>query len=58
VPERDGADKPAAVHHAQVVIEILQDAVSTGERDDLQAQLPDTGDTLFEQGAAGTLDTS
>ncbi len=56
VTEKEGVDKPVAVHHARAVVEVLQEAVSRGEIDDLRAQLPDEWDPLFEQGAEGNLD--
>jgi len=58
VTEKEGVDKPVAVHHARAVIDVLQDAVSTGEIGDLRSQLPDEWDPLFEQGAEGSLDLS
>jgi len=58
VTEKEGVDKPFAVHHARAVIDVLQEAVSEGEIDNLRAQLPDEWDPLFEQGAEGDLDIS
>lgn len=48
VCERSGADKPDAVHHARVVMNVVQEAVSGGELDDMKAQLPDEYAPLFE----------
>ena len=56
VTEKEGVDKPVAVHHARAVMDVLQEAVSAGEMEDLRAQLPDEWDPLFEQGAEGNLD--
>lgn len=56
VTEKGGVDKPVAVHYARAVIDVLQEAVSTGEIDDLRAQLPEEWEPLFEQGAEGNLD--
>lgn len=58
VTEKEGVDKPVAVYHARAVIDVLQEAVSAGEIDDLRAQLPDDWDPLFEMGAEGNLDVS
>ena len=58
VTEKEGVDKPVAVHHARAVVDVLQEAVSAGEIDDLRSQLPDEWDPLFEQGAEGNLDIS
>ena len=56
--EKEGVDKPVAVYHARAVIDVLQEAVSEGEIDNLRSQLPDEWDPLFEQGAEGNLDLS
>jgi uncharacterized protein (DUF2267 family) len=56
VTEKEGVDKPVAVYHARAVIDVLQEAVSAGEMDNLRAQLPDEFDPLFEMGAEGNLD--
>lgn len=55
VAEREGAgvDLPAAVHHARVVVYVLQQAVSPGEIQDVLAQLPDNWTALFEAGPEG-----
>lgn len=55
VAEREGAgvDLPAAVHHARVVIHVLQQAVSPGEIQDVLAQLPERWTALFEAGPEG-----
>jgi uncharacterized protein (DUF2267 family) len=58
VTEKEGVDKPVAVYHARAVIDVLQEAVSEGEIDNLRSQLPDEWDPLFEQGAEGNLDLS
>jgi uncharacterized protein (DUF2267 family) len=49
---REGVDPSAAVFHARAVIEVLSEAVSTGELDDVRAQLPAEFERLFE--AVGT----
>ncbi len=53
VSRREGADLPDAVFHARVVIEVLSEAVSKGEIDDVRAQLPTEFDELFESGSRG-----
>ena len=58
VTEKEGVDKPVAVHHARAVIDVLQEAVSAGEIGDLRSQLPDEWGPLFEQGAEGNLNIS
>jgi uncharacterized protein (DUF2267 family) len=44
---------PAAAFHARAVIEVLSEAVSKGELDDVRAQLPAEFDRLFEAGSTG-----
>ena len=56
VTEKEGVDKPVAVFHARAVIDVLQEAVSAGEIENLRSQLPDEWDPLFEIGAEGNLD--
>lgn len=48
VSRREGVDLPKAVYHARAVMEVLSEAVSTGEMDDVRAQLPAEFDRLFE----------
>ena len=50
---REGVDPPRAVFHARAVIEVLREAVSPGELDDVRAQLPAEFDRLFEAGSTG-----
>lgn len=58
VDERDEvADEPRAVYHARVVIEVLGDAVTEGEMDDIRSQLPAEYAPLFEAGSQGEMDT-
>lgn len=45
-----------AVHHAQAVISIHQEAVSTGELRDVKAQLPRKFDLLFDKDTRSTQD--
>jgi len=53
VTEREHADRPDAVYHARVVMEVLSEAVSGGEIQKVLAQLPDEFSTLFESGSVG-----
>ncbi len=48
VTEREGVDYPEAVYHARVVMEVVGEAVSKGEIDDIRAQLPPEFSKLFE----------
>jgi uncharacterized protein (DUF2267 family) len=48
VCEKEGVDLPVAVYHARVVMEVLKEAVSPGEIEDLRAQLPPDFQRLFE----------
>lgn len=56
VAEREGVDLPEAVHHARVVISVISEAVTTGEIEDVRAQLPETYQPLFEAGSEGEMD--
>jgi len=55
VSQREGVDVPDAVFHARAVIEVLNEAVSRGEMDDVRAQLPAEFDRLFEAGSTGQM---
>ena len=55
VSEREGADLPASVYHARVVIEVLTEAVTRGQMNDVRAQLPEEFDRLFEAGSQGAM---
>ncbi len=58
IDERDEvADEPRAVYHARVVIEVLGEAVTEGEMDDIRSQLPAEYASLFEAGSQGEMDT-
>lgn len=50
VAEKEGTEAPNAVHQAQVVMEVLQDAVTRGEIDNVKSQLPREYAPLFEAG--------
>jgi uncharacterized protein (DUF2267 family) len=55
VSEREGVDLPASIYHARVVIEVLSEAVSRGQMNDVRAQLPEEYDRLFEAGSQGAM---
>ncbi|HBB31358.1 MAG TPA: DUF2267 domain-containing protein [Cyanobacteria bacterium UBA8803] len=48
VSEREGVDRSEAVRHARAVIQVLEEAISPGEMNDIRAQLPEEYDALFE----------
>ncbi len=53
VSERENVDMPKAVYHVRAVMEVLSEAVSKGEMDDVRAQLPAEFDRIFEAGSTG-----
>jgi uncharacterized protein (DUF2267 family) len=55
VAEREGIDRPVSVYHARVVMDVLMDAVTAGEAEDVLAQLPDSFRPLFEAGSEGDM---
>jgi uncharacterized protein (DUF2267 family) len=55
VSVREGVELPQAVFHARAVIEVLQEAVSQGEINDIRAQLPEEFNPLFDAGSQGTM---
>ena len=57
VADREGVDRPDATYHARVVMEVVGEAVSQGEMDDVRAQLPAEYDPLFEAGSTGQMST-
>lgn len=58
VAAKETADLPDATHHARAVIDVLQDAVTAGELEDVKGQLPDNYKPLFEAGSDGEMDIS
>lgn len=54
VNEREGIDKPDAVYHVRVVLEVVGEAVSKGEIEDARAQLPQEFNSLFS-GSSGQM---
>lgn len=55
VKQKERLDFPNAVHHSRVVISVLKEAVSAGEIEDVQAQLSDDYDALFDSGSEGEM---
>lgn len=58
VAAKETADLPDATHHARAVIAVLGEAVTTGEMEDIRAQLPDNYKPLFEAGSEGEMDVN
>ncbi len=56
VAAKESADVPDAAHHARAVMAVLQEAVTTGEMEDIRGQLPDNYGPLFEAGSEGEMD--
>ena len=48
VQEAEQVDFPEAVFHARVVMQVLEEAISGGEMQDIRAQLPAEYEDLFE----------
>lgn len=57
VADREKADMPDAVYHARVVLEVLGEALTPNEWEQLRAQLPAEYDSLFEAGSQGPMET-
>lgn len=57
VAAKEGVEKPDAVHHARAVIAVLQEAVTPGELQHVQDQLPADFAPLFESGSEGDMAT-
>jgi uncharacterized protein (DUF2267 family) len=55
VSEREQVVLPKSVHHARVVTEVLQEAVSLGEIHHVRGQLPEEWNALFDAGSHGSL---
>jgi uncharacterized protein (DUF2267 family) len=55
VSEREQVDVPVAAFHARVVLEVLQEAVSVGEWQDVVSQMPADWRQVFATGATGNL---
>ncbi|MBD3298762.1 MAG: DUF2267 domain-containing protein [candidate division Zixibacteria bacterium] len=57
VERREQVDRPDAVFHSRCVIDVLSDAVSGGEFDDIRSQLPEDYRPLLDTGSTGRMDT-
>ena len=55
VSQREKVNVPDALHHARVVIEVMREAISEGEMDDICSQLPPEFQPLFESGSQGQM---
>ncbi len=55
VCEREGVDRPEAVFHARVVLEVVDQATSGSLLDKVRHQLPDEFDRLFTAGSTGAM---
>jgi uncharacterized protein (DUF2267 family) len=60
VAEREGAgvDTPQAAHHARAVIEVLGEALSPGQLQQLRSVLPNEYAPLFDSGSQGRMDVN
>jgi uncharacterized protein (DUF2267 family) len=47
VSKREGIDLPVSVHHARAVLDVLQQAVSAGEVQNVLDRLPEDYQRLF-----------
>lgn len=56
VSQREEVDMPDAVYHSRVVVEVLKEAVSQGEIEDILSQLPKEYLPLFEAGSEGQME--
>ena len=56
VATKESVDVPDAAHHARAVMTVLEEAVTTGELEDIRAQLPANYEPLFEAGSEGEMD--
>lgn len=55
VAERGGADRPQAVFHARVVLEVLEEATSGALMAKVREQLPAEFDRVLDAGSAGRM---
>jgi uncharacterized protein (DUF2267 family) len=55
VASRENVDLPIATYHARVVMEVVDEAVTAGELDDVREQLPAAYQPLFEAGSQGAM---
>lgn len=52
---REGVELPQAANHARAVMEVLTEAISPGEIEDIRTQLPPEFKPLFELGSQGKM---
>ena len=52
---REGVELPQAADHARAVIDVLTEAISSGEIEDIRTQLPPEFEPLFEVGSQGKM---
>ncbi|MDX1614944.1 MAG: DUF2267 domain-containing protein [Candidatus Promineifilaceae bacterium] len=57
VAQREEVDYPDAVHHARVVMSVVNEAATPGEMDKVRGQLPDEYDDLFTLAEAEQADS-
>lgn len=48
---REGVDFPKAVHHTRSVMQVVREAVSNAEIEDVKSQLPEEYEALFQPGS-------
>ena len=58
ISQREGVELPDAVYHARVVIEVLREAISPGEINDIRSQLPSEYNALFDAGSRGQINVN
>jgi uncharacterized protein (DUF2267 family) len=58
VAAKEGVDVPDATFHARAVMDVLGEAVTAGELEDVLSQLPESYEPLFEAGSEGEMDLS
>jgi uncharacterized protein (DUF2267 family) len=58
VRKREGVDIRDAAYHARVVIDVLSEALTPGELNDVRGQFPADYNPLFEAGVSGNMDRS
>jgi CBS domain-containing protein/uncharacterized protein (DUF2267 family) len=57
VSQREAVDLPAAIFHARVIVEVLREAVSEGEIQDIRGLMPAEFGPLFEAESHGGMST-
>lgn len=56
ITDREGVRKQDAVFHARAVLDVLQDAITKGQGEDVKSQLPEEFRKVFESGSEGKLE--